>query len=230
MPFGTGRRANASVGGPDGRRDTVRPCRSPSPESPASPRSNPARTSPAAIMELAELADGDIVVVTSKIVSKAEGRTVELDTVTPSAFAEQWAVVWDKDPRVVEIVLRESKRVVRQVGPVLITETHHGFVAPTPVSTSRPAGRQGGWCCCRSIPMVRRGDAGPIRRARRRRGGHHQRHVREGVARGADRRRDRRRRDGPARRATSARSTRTATSSGFRSCASPTSWPAPPSW
>ncbi len=81
-----------------------------------------------AIMELIELADGDIVVVTSKIVSKSEGRTVELDSVTPSEFAEQWAMVWDKDPRVVEIVLRESKRVVRQMGPVLITETHHGFV------------------------------------------------------------------------------------------------------
>jgi coenzyme F420-0:L-glutamate ligase/coenzyme F420-1:gamma-L-glutamate ligase len=81
-----------------------------------------------AIMERADLADGDIVVVTSKIVSKAEGRTVELDGVTPSDFAEQWAVVWDKDPRVVEIVLRESRRVVRQIGPVMITETHHGFV------------------------------------------------------------------------------------------------------
>jgi coenzyme F420-0:L-glutamate ligase/coenzyme F420-1:gamma-L-glutamate ligase len=81
-----------------------------------------------AISERTELADGDIVVVTSKIVSKSEGRTVDLDTVTPSDFAEQWAVVWDKDPRVVELVLRESRRVVRQIGPVLITETHHGFV------------------------------------------------------------------------------------------------------
>jgi coenzyme F420-0:L-glutamate ligase/coenzyme F420-1:gamma-L-glutamate ligase len=82
----------------------------------------------AAIAERIDVADGDIVVVTSKIVSKAEGRTVELDSVTPSAFAEQWAAVWDKDPRVVELVLRESRRVVRQIGPVLITETHHGFV------------------------------------------------------------------------------------------------------
>ncbi len=81
-----------------------------------------------AIAELTELADGDVVVVTSKIVSKSEGRTVELDTVSPSDFAEQWALVWDKDPRVVELVLRESRRIVRQVGPVLITETHHGFV------------------------------------------------------------------------------------------------------
>jgi coenzyme F420-0:L-glutamate ligase/coenzyme F420-1:gamma-L-glutamate ligase len=74
------------------------------------------------------IADGDVVVVTSKIVSKAEGRTVELDDVTPGAFAVAWAERWDKDPRVVELVLQESKRIVRMVGPVLITETHHGFV------------------------------------------------------------------------------------------------------
>jgi len=74
------------------------------------------------------LADGDIVVITSKIVSKAEGCQVELADVEPSEFARTWAPQWDKDPRVVEVVLRESRRVVRQVGPVLITETRHGFV------------------------------------------------------------------------------------------------------
>ena len=84
------------------------------------------------IVEAAErqgdpLADGDVVVVTSKIVSKAEGCTVDLDDVTPSEFAERWSAGWDKDPRVTEVVLRESKRIVRQLGPVLITETHHGF-------------------------------------------------------------------------------------------------------
>lgn len=73
------------------------------------------------------LADGDIVVITSKIVSKAEGCAVELADVEPSPFALSWAERWDKDPRVVEVVLRESKRVIRQIGPVLITETHHGF-------------------------------------------------------------------------------------------------------
>ena len=92
------------------------------------PEIEPGMDLASSIMELAEVADGDIVVVTSKIVSKAEGRTIELDTVTPSDFAQQWGVLWNKDPRIVEIVLRESKRVVRQVGPVLITETHHGFV------------------------------------------------------------------------------------------------------
>ena len=74
------------------------------------------------------LADGDVVVVTSKIVAKAEGRTVALDSVTPSPFARRFAEEWEKDPAVVELALRESRRVVRQVGPVLITETRHGFV------------------------------------------------------------------------------------------------------
>ena len=82
----------------------------------------------ALILAAATIADGDVVVVTSKIVSKAEGRIVELDDVTPSGFATEWAAKWDKDPRVVELVLRESRRIVRMVGPVLITETHHGFV------------------------------------------------------------------------------------------------------
>jgi coenzyme F420-0:L-glutamate ligase / coenzyme F420-1:gamma-L-glutamate ligase len=74
------------------------------------------------------LADHDVVVVTSKIVSKAEGRVLQLDDVEASPFAITWSAEWDKDPRLTEVVLRESKRVVRQLGPVLITETHHGFV------------------------------------------------------------------------------------------------------
>jgi len=74
------------------------------------------------------LADGDVVVVTSKIVSKAEGRVVEVADVEPSPFAVDWSRTWDKDPAVTELVLRESKRIVRQLGPILITETHHGFV------------------------------------------------------------------------------------------------------
>jgi coenzyme F420-0:L-glutamate ligase/coenzyme F420-1:gamma-L-glutamate ligase len=80
------------------------------------------------IAATADLADGDVVVVTSKVVSKAEGAVVELDDVTPSPFAVAWAARWDKDARVVEVVLSESARVVRQIGPILITETHHGFI------------------------------------------------------------------------------------------------------
>jgi coenzyme F420-0:L-glutamate ligase/coenzyme F420-1:gamma-L-glutamate ligase len=74
------------------------------------------------------LADGDVVVVTSKVVSKAENRIVELASVVPSQFAVEWSARWEKDPAVTELVLREAARVVRQLGPVLITETRHGFV------------------------------------------------------------------------------------------------------
>lgn len=90
------------------------------------------------------LADGDVVVVTSKIVSKAEGNTVELADIEASPFATEWSAQWDKDPAVTEVVLREAKRVVRQAGPVLITETHHGFVCANSgvdQSSSGAAGR-----------------------------------------------------------------------------------------
>jgi coenzyme F420-0:L-glutamate ligase/coenzyme F420-1:gamma-L-glutamate ligase len=80
------------------------------------------------IAQATELHDGDIVIITSKIVSKAEGRAIELADIEPSGFAKDWAAQWDKDPRVVEVVLRESNRIVRQIGPVLVTETRHGFV------------------------------------------------------------------------------------------------------
>jgi coenzyme F420-0:L-glutamate ligase/coenzyme F420-1:gamma-L-glutamate ligase len=72
--------------------------------------------------------DADVVVVTQKIVSKAEGRIVSLDSVTPSPEAERIAVETEKDPRLVELILGESNRIVRQRGPILITETKHGFV------------------------------------------------------------------------------------------------------
>ena len=72
--------------------------------------------------------DGDVVVVTQRISSKAEGRVVPLDRFEPSQFALDYAERHEKDPRLVEAVLRESQRIVRQVGGVLITQTHHGFI------------------------------------------------------------------------------------------------------
>jgi len=75
-----------------------------------------------------EITDGDVVVVTSKVVSKMEGRVVRLDEIEASPFARQHAEAFGREPALVEVVLREAKRVVRQVGPVLITETRHGFV------------------------------------------------------------------------------------------------------
>ncbi len=74
------------------------------------------------------ISDGDLFVVTQKIVSKAEGRIVPLDSVEPSPRALEWAAAHDKDARVVEVILRESRRLVRMERGVLIAETAHGFV------------------------------------------------------------------------------------------------------
>ncbi len=71
---------------------------------------------------------GDIVVVSQKIISKAEGRTLNLSKITPSDFAKTIAKQTGKDPRQVEIVLRESKKIIRMRGGHLITETTHGFI------------------------------------------------------------------------------------------------------
>lgn len=74
------------------------------------------------------LRDDDVLVVTQKIVSKAEGAIVDLTTVEPSSVASEFARRYDRDARQVEVVLREAKRVVRMANGVIITETHHGFV------------------------------------------------------------------------------------------------------
>jgi coenzyme F420-0:L-glutamate ligase/coenzyme F420-1:gamma-L-glutamate ligase len=71
---------------------------------------------------------GDVLVVTQKIVSKAEGQLVRLADVTPSSFAAAWGAAHRCDPRLVELVLRESRRIVRMDRGLLITETHHGLV------------------------------------------------------------------------------------------------------
>jgi coenzyme F420-0:L-glutamate ligase/coenzyme F420-1:gamma-L-glutamate ligase len=70
---------------------------------------------------------GDILVVKHKIVSKAEGRTVELASIQPSSAARQFASKNETDARVVELAMREAKRIVRKKH-VLITETRHGFI------------------------------------------------------------------------------------------------------
>ncbi|HTK07504.1 MAG TPA: coenzyme F420-0:L-glutamate ligase [Ktedonobacteraceae bacterium] len=74
------------------------------------------------------LEQGDVLVVTQKIVSKAEGRLVDLTEIEPSEFAQAIALAGNKDPRHVEVVLRESKRIVRMDHGVVISETQHGFI------------------------------------------------------------------------------------------------------
>jgi len=73
--------------------------------------------------------DGDtIVVIAQKIVSKAEGAIVDLRSITPSGLADNWGARFGKDPRLIELVLRESCRIVRMDRGVLIAETRHGFI------------------------------------------------------------------------------------------------------
>jgi coenzyme F420-0:L-glutamate ligase/coenzyme F420-1:gamma-L-glutamate ligase len=97
----------------------------------------------AALRQGTPVKDGDVVVVTQKIVSKAEGRLVNLDTVKPSAHAIQLSGDIDKDPRLLELILQESRELVRVDSSrgILITETNHGFVcANAGIDTSNVPG------------------------------------------------------------------------------------------
>ena len=75
-----------------------------------------------------DLAANDIVVVAQKIVSKAEGRVLRLDGVRPSERAKRLGEELKKEAELVEVILSESRRVIRTGGRALIVETHHGFV------------------------------------------------------------------------------------------------------
>jgi coenzyme F420-0:L-glutamate ligase/coenzyme F420-1:gamma-L-glutamate ligase len=75
-----------------------------------------------------KLQHGDIVTACQKIVSKAEGRIVDLTTIEPSPLALSFAARWEKDPRAVELVLRQTSRIVRMDNAVLIVETGPGWV------------------------------------------------------------------------------------------------------
>jgi coenzyme F420-0:L-glutamate ligase / coenzyme F420-1:gamma-L-glutamate ligase len=81
----------------------------------------------ALVLERIDLEDGDVVVVAQKVVSKLEGRVVRIDELEPSEKARELAGD-ERDPREVEAVLREAKRIVRERGPLVIAETRHGFI------------------------------------------------------------------------------------------------------
>ena len=81
----------------------------------------------AAAKTVLEFENGDVIAIAQKIVSKSEGCIVDLSSVTPSMRAKRLAAKRNRDPRLVEVILRESRRIVRD-DPVIITETHHGFV------------------------------------------------------------------------------------------------------
>ena len=80
------------------------------------------------IVNSTEINEGDIVVVAQKIVSKQEGRIVNLSEVTPSLLAEGIASQYQKDPRVVELILTETKRIVRMNNGIIIVETNNGLI------------------------------------------------------------------------------------------------------
>ena len=75
-----------------------------------------------------KLQDGDILVVAQKIVSKSEDRIVDLDSVTSSRKAEKMAKEHEKDPKIMEVILRESAKILRAQNGIIVSETKHGFV------------------------------------------------------------------------------------------------------
>ena len=91
------------------------------------PEIRPSDDLAALVVERIDLEDGDVVVVAQKVVSKLEGRVVRIDELEPSARARELAGD-ERDPREVEAVLREAKRIVRERGPLVIAETRLGFI------------------------------------------------------------------------------------------------------
>jgi coenzyme F420-0:L-glutamate ligase/coenzyme F420-1:gamma-L-glutamate ligase len=80
------------------------------------------------ILSSGNILDDDILVIAQKIISKQEGRIVELSSVSPSLLAEGISSQYNKDPNIVELILSESKRIVRMNNGILIVETHDGLI------------------------------------------------------------------------------------------------------
>jgi coenzyme F420-0:L-glutamate ligase/coenzyme F420-1:gamma-L-glutamate ligase len=80
------------------------------------------------ILKSEKLNDGDILVIAQKIISKQEGRLIDLSTVTPSLLAEGISSRYQKDSKIIELILSESKRIVRMKNGILIVETNQGFI------------------------------------------------------------------------------------------------------
>jgi coenzyme F420-0:L-glutamate ligase/coenzyme F420-1:gamma-L-glutamate ligase len=76
----------------------------------------------------AEIDQTIVLAVAQKVVSKSEGAIVDLRSLRPSSLAQSWAAEWKKDPRLIELILSQSRRLVKMDRGVIISETHHGFV------------------------------------------------------------------------------------------------------
>ncbi|HEX3264241.1 MAG TPA: coenzyme F420-0:L-glutamate ligase [Candidatus Limnocylindrales bacterium] len=108
--------------------------------------------------------EDDVLVVTQKVVSKAEGAIADLTTIEPRAEAVAFAERWDRDPRQVELVLRHARRVVRMDNGVVITETSHGFVCANGGIDASNVGPESG-SIVTLLPEDPDGSAGRIRAA-----------------------------------------------------------------
>ena len=80
------------------------------------------------ILNSHDINDGDIIVVAQKIISKQEGRMIELSTVAPSLLSEGIGSQYQKDPRIIELILSETKRIIRMKNGIIIVETNTGFI------------------------------------------------------------------------------------------------------
>lgn len=80
------------------------------------------------IIDSVEIYDGDILVIAQKIISKQEGRIVELSSVVPSLLAEGISSQYEKNPRIIELILKESKQIIRMQHGIIIVETNNGFI------------------------------------------------------------------------------------------------------
>jgi coenzyme F420-0:L-glutamate ligase/coenzyme F420-1:gamma-L-glutamate ligase len=80
------------------------------------------------ILNSGDILDGDVLVIAQKIISKQEGRMIELSTVSPSLLAQGISSQYNKDPALVELILSESKRIVRLKNGLIIVETNGGFI------------------------------------------------------------------------------------------------------
>ena len=80
------------------------------------------------IINSTDIDDGDILVIAQKVISKQEGRIVDLSSVKTSLLSEGISSQYNKDPRIIELILSESKRIVRMKSGLIIVETNHGFI------------------------------------------------------------------------------------------------------
>ena len=83
------------------------------------------------ILKSTNIQDGDILVVAQKIISKQENRLIDISSISPSLLSEGIAGQYNKDPRLVELILSETKRIIRMGAGILIVETNHGFICAT---------------------------------------------------------------------------------------------------